>query len=66
MNKIDKILTHFGDALCKNDVFSFLFIARGVQLDNRVNPPRLFLSFSLYIMARLLCPCLWLVGWFNH
>ena len=33
--RIDKILTHFGDALCKK----FFFIARGVQLDNGVHPP---------------------------
>ena len=34
--KIDKILTHFGDTSCKKYI---CFIARGVQLDNRVNSP---------------------------
>ena len=37
MKKNDKILTHFDDALCKNVIF--FIIARGVQLDNKVNPP---------------------------
>ena len=42
MKKIDKILTHFGDALCKKIVFFlkkilYFCIARGVQLDSRVN-----------------------------
>ena len=37
MKKIDKILTHFGDALCRKYIYLY-FIARGVQLDNRVNP----------------------------
>ena len=38
-NKIDKILTHFGDALCKN------FIACGVQLDHSVSPWALHLQW---------------------
>ena len=33
--KTDKSSTHFGDALCKS---RFSLIARGVQLDNSVNP----------------------------
>ena len=37
MKKIDKIMTHFGDAFCKK--WFYLFIACCVQLDNRVNPP---------------------------
>ena len=37
--KIDKILTHFGDVLCKKWI---LFIASGVQIDNGVHPPRDF------------------------
>ena len=38
MKKIDKILTYFGDPLCKS---RFCFIARGVQLDNGVDPRNL-------------------------
>ena len=37
--KIDKNFTHFGDALCNIYIFFITFIARGFQLDNRVNPP---------------------------
>ena len=33
---MNKILAHFGDALCKKFIF---FIARGVQFDNEVHPP---------------------------
>ena len=42
---VDKILTHFGDALCL-----FFFIACGVQHDNRVNPPG---TYSLLRVALL-------------
>ena len=35
LKKIDKILTDFGDPLCK----SRFFIARDVQLDNGMHPP---------------------------
>ena len=34
MEKIDKILNHFGDALCKKHL---IFITLGVQLNNRVH-----------------------------
>ena len=44
--KIDKIVTNFGDALCKTKLFSIFifkfsifFIARNVQLENIVHPP---------------------------
>lgn len=33
---MNKILAHFGDALCKKFIF---FIALGVQFDNEVHPP---------------------------
>ena len=43
MKKIDKILTHFGDALYKFLLFTIyfyqFFLARDVQLDNGVHPP---------------------------
>ena len=35
MKKDEKHLTYFGDPLCN----LFYFIARGVQLDNGVDPP---------------------------
>ena len=38
IKKIDKILTHIDDALCKK--YNCFFIARDVQLDNRVKPLR--------------------------
>ena len=38
---MNKILAHFGDALCKKFIF---FIARGVQFDNEVHPPQVCAS----------------------
>ena len=37
--KIDKILTHFGDALCKNlFIYLYFLFAHGVQHDNGEHP----------------------------
>jgi hypothetical protein len=36
VKKNEKILTYFGDPLCKK---YFFFIARGIQLDNGVDSP---------------------------
>ena len=34
----DKILTHFGDILCRKFIYIYIYIAHGLQLDNRVTP----------------------------
>ena len=39
MRNFDKLLTHFGDALCNLFILKFKFLARDVQLDNGVHPP---------------------------
>ena len=50
----EKKLTYFGDPLC-----NLFFIARGVQLDNGVDPP--VISMAIWVRARahakLLGPC---------
>ena len=43
MKKFDKILTHFGDATYQKYIF---WVARGVQLDNGVNPPPVVVEVS--------------------
>ena len=49
-----KKMTYFGDPLC-----NLFFIARGVQLDNGVDPP--VISMAIWVRARahakLLGPC---------
>ena len=56
--KIDKILTHFGDGLCRK---FFFFIARFVQLDNIVNPPGYVQSTLLktngFVLTLIKSPC---------
>ena len=43
----DKILTHFGDALCKKYIYIYnIFIACGVQLDNGVHPQGIIIALA--------------------